>query len=434
MNEKIRNTICIMKDNFTSEKIVQATKNFSKRQKAIAGGTVGILALAAILSVTPMVPVGTSMNIGNSKAVQEERLVLEKSANDIQWLIGIGGKTVLAVDSEEEAKAVFEGLKAYYLSNTSDPNASVVFDKEIRWDPYDAKAVGGEPAWVMSTADAINYIIKGTTTPKTYVVQGGDTVWDIAVKNGMSLEELEKMNPGISSSRLQIGSVVNLYESKPFVAITTTETVVATETIPYETVYEDTSSMYRGQSKVQTAGVSGSKQVTSQVIKQNGAVIASNVLNEQILAEPQNQISLKGTGAVPAYTASIGSSAKSSGILGAPTAHIEVSSAYGASRGSRRHAGIDLRNPAGTPFGAAADGVVIYAGYSGSYGNIVKVDHGGGLQTYYAHCNSMCVSVGDTVTKGQTLGTVGSTGNATGNVLHFEVRINGVAQNPMNYI
>ncbi len=93
-----------------------------------------------------------------------------------------------------------------------------------------------------------------------------------------------------------------------------------------------------------------------------------------------------------------------------------------------------MRNPAGTPFGAAADGVVIYAGYSGSYGNIVKVDHGGGLQTYYAHCNSMCVSVGDTVTKGQTLGTVGSTGNATGNVLHFEVRINGVAQNPMNYI
>lgn len=431
MNRKIRNTISIMKDNFTLENVKQATKNFSKQQKATAGTVVGVLALATILSVTPMVNIGTSVDAANSKAVQEESITLAKGTSDVQWLISIGGKTILAVDTEQDANAVFEGVKSYYLTNKADPNANVVFDKEFRWDPYDAKAVGGDPAWVMSVADAIDYIIKGTATPKTYIVQGGDTVWDIAIKNGVTPEELEQMNPGISSSSLQIGSVVNLYESKPFVAITTTETVVATENIPYETTFEETSSMYKGQSKVKTAGISGSKQVTSQVVKQNGIIVASNVLDEQILAQPQNQISLKGTASVPAYTAS---TAKSSGVLSAPMGHIEVSSAYGASRGSRRHAGVDLRNPAGTPFGAAADGVVIFAGYSGSYGNIIKVDHGGGLQTYYAHCNSMCVSAGDTVVKGQTLGTVGSTGNATGNVLHFEVRVNGVAQNPMNYI
>lgn len=431
MNRKIRNTISIMKDNFTFEKIKQATKNFTKQQKVTAGGVVGVLALATILSVTPMVDIGTPADTGNSRAVQEQSIALEKGTNDVQWIISIGGKTILAVDTEQDANAVFEGLKAYYLTNKTDPNANVVFDKEFRWDSYDAKAVGGDPAWVMSVADAINYIIKGTATPKTYIVQGGDTVWDIAIKNGVSPEDLEQMNPGISSSSLKIGSVVNLYESKPFVAITTTETVVATETIPYETAFEETSSMYRGQSKVKTAGVSGSKQVTAQVVKQNGVIVASNVLDEQIVAQPQNQISLKGTAAVPAYTAS---TAKSSGILSAPMGHIEVSSAYGASRGSRRHAGVDLRNPAGTPFGAAADGVVIFAGYSGSYGNIIKVDHGGGLQTYYAHCDSMYVSAGEKVTKGQSLGTVGSTGNATGNVLHFEVRVNGVAQNPMNYI
>ncbi|MHC1722667.1 MAG: LysM peptidoglycan-binding domain-containing M23 family metallopeptidase [Aminipila sp.] len=433
MNRKIRNTISIMKDNFTFEKIKKATTNFPKRQKAIAGGVVGVLALATILSITPMVNLGPS-NTGNSKAVQEQKVALEKGTNDVQWLISIGGKKILAVDTEQDANAVFQGVKAYYLTNKTDPNANVVFDKEFRWDPYDAKAVGGEPAWVMSVGDAIDYIIKGTATPKTYIVQGGDTVWDIAIKNGVSPEELEQMNPGISSSSLKIGSVVNLYESKPFMAITTTETVVATETIPYETTFEDTSSMYRGQSKVKTAGVSGSKQVTSQVVKQNGVVIGSNVLNEQIIAQPQNQISLKGTAAVQAVPAYTASAAKSNGILSAPMGHIEVSSAYGASRGSRRHAGVDLRNPAGTPFGASADGVVTFAGYSGSYGNIIKVDHGGGLETYYAHCSSMCVAAGQKVTKGQTLGTVGSTGNATGNVLHFEVRVNGAAQNPMNYI
>lgn len=438
MNIKIKNAMTSIKDKCTLEKISQTTKNFSKKQKITAGGVVGVLALAAILSVTPMVPMGGPVNTGGHTAVHENKIELAKAANDIQWLIKIGGKTILAVDTEEDAKAVFQGVKSYYLANKSDPNATVVFDKEFGWDPYDAKAVGGDPAWVMSVADAVDYIIKGTATPKTYVVQGGDTVWDIAMKSGISLDELEKMNPGISSSSLQIGSVVNLYESKPFVAITTTETVVGTETIPYQTVYEDSSSLYRGQSKVKTAGVAGSKQVTSQVIKQNGVVIASNLLSEQVLNQPQNQISLKGTASAPTYTASIAtagtSSAKFSGILSAPMGHIEVSSTYGANRGSRRHAGVDLRNPAGTPFGAAADGVVISAGYSGSYGNIIKVDHGGGLQTYYAHCSSMCVSPGQKVTKGQTLGTVGCTGNATGNVLHFEVRINGVAQNPMNYI
>ncbi|WP_312648482.1 peptidoglycan DD-metalloendopeptidase family protein [Aminipila sp.] len=431
MNRKIRNTISMMKDNFTFEKIKQTTKIFSKQQKITAGGVVGVLALATILSVTPMVNIGTPAETGNGRVVQEQSIVLEKGTNDVQWLISIGGKTILAVDTEQDANAVFEGVKEYYLTNKTDPNANVVFDKEFRWDPYDAKAVGGDPAWVMNVADAVDYILKGTATPKTYIVQGGDTVWDIAIKNGVSPEELEQMNPGITSSSLQIGSVVNLYESKPFMAITTTETVVATETIPYETTFEETSSMYTGQSKVKAAGISGSKQVTSQVVKQNGILVASNVLNEQIVTQPQNQVSLKGTAAVPAYTAS---TAKCSDVLSAPMGHIEVSSAYGASRGSRRHAGVDLRNPAGTPFGAAADGVVTFAGYSGSYGNIIKVDHGGGLQTYYAHCDSMYVSAGDKIVKGQSLGTVGSTGNATGNVLHFEVRVNGAAQNPMNYI
>ncbi|QAT43540.1 M23 family metallopeptidase [Aminipila luticellarii] len=433
MNVKIKNAMSVMKDNCTLEKMKQVTKDFSKQQKTIAGGTVGVLVIAAILSVAP-IPQGLSADMGSKAIVQQKTVGLEKAADDIQWLIRIGGKTVLAVDTEKDAKAVFEGVKSYYLSNKSDPNATVVFDKEFGWDSYDAKAQGGEAAWVMNVPDAIAYIIKGTATPKTYVVQGGDTAWDIAVKNGVSPEELEKMNPGISTSNLQIGSVVNLYESKPFIAITTTETVVGTETIPYETTYEDSSSLYKGQSKVKTAGVAGSKQVTSQVVKQNGVIVASNVLSEQVLAQPQNQVSLKGTGAAPIYLASTGATGKFSGVLSAPMSHIEVSSGYGASRGSRRHAGVDLRNPAGTPFGAAADGVVIYAGYSGSYGNIVKVDHGGGLQTYYAHCSSMCVSAGQRVTKGQTLGTVGSTGNATGNVLHFEVRVNGAAQNPLNYI
>ncbi|GHU48956.1 hypothetical protein FACS1894127_0850 [Clostridia bacterium] len=122
-----------------------------------------------------------------------------------------------------------------------------------------------------------------------------------------------------------------------------------------------------------------------------------------------------------------------SGSLISPLTNIEVSSAYG-SRGSRRHLGVDLRSPRGTPIHAAEDGVVTTAKYKGSYGNLIILNHGRGLETYYAHCSSMSVSVGKVVKKGDVIGQVGTTGNATGAHLHFEVRLNGVYQNPLNYI
>lgn len=427
MNGKIRNTITIMKDKYILEKIKKVSKNFSKQQKSIAVGVVGILALATIISITPMVPIEPSVNVENNREAQAECIAFDESVNDTQWLVSIGGELVLAVETEDDAKAVFEGLKSYYITDNSQVN-EIAFGQEIEFKEYNYKKSGGEPAWVMSVDEAINYIIKGTAESKNYIVQGGDTVWDIAIKNGITPVELEQMNPGITSSSLKIGSTLNLYELKPLVTITTTETVVDTEIVPYETTYEETSDMYRGQFKVKTAGVCGSQQVTSKIVKQNGVIIASNILEEKVLTQPQNQISAKGIAAIPAYTGS------GDGILRAPMEHIEVSSPFGASRGYRRHAGVDLRNPKGTAIGSATDGVVIFAGYSGSYGNIIKVDHGEGLQTYYAHCDSIYVSVGETVVKGQTIGTVGRTGNATGNILHFEVRVNGVAKNPMNYI
>jgi murein DD-endopeptidase MepM/ murein hydrolase activator NlpD len=93
-----------------------------------------------------------------------------------------------------------------------------------------------------------------------------------------------------------------------------------------------------------------------------------------------------------------------------------------------------LRNPKGTPIKAADDGVVTFAAYSGTYGNIVKLSHGNGLETWYAHCDTIKVSVGQVVSKGEVIATVGITGRATGYHLHFEVRKNGVPQNPMNYL
>jgi len=98
------------------------------------------------------------------------------------------------------------------------------------------------------------------------------------------------------------------------------------------------------------------------------------------------------------------------------------------------HTGIDIGAPNGTNILAANDGTVISAGYNNSYGYMVMLDHGGGIVTLYAHCSKLLVSKGDAVARGQVIALVGSTGMSTGPHLHFEVRINGVYKNPLEYV
>ncbi|HHX67256.1 MAG: peptidoglycan DD-metalloendopeptidase family protein [Miniphocaeibacter sp.] len=98
------------------------------------------------------------------------------------------------------------------------------------------------------------------------------------------------------------------------------------------------------------------------------------------------------------------------------------------------HMGVDIAAPLGTAIASADSGTVIYSAYTGSYGNLMKVQHDSGIVTYYAHLSSYVASVGERVSKGQTIARMGSTGNSTGSHLHFEVRVNGAHTNPLNYI
>ena len=110
-----------------------------------------------------------------------------------------------------------------------------------------------------------------------------------------------------------------------------------------------------------------------------------------------------------------------------------ISCRYGQQRGYY-HTGLDIATAHGTPIVAAAAGTVSYAAYHYSYGNLLIINHANGVQTYYAHCSKLYVSVGQSVSQGQTIAAIGSTGNSTGPHLHLEVRVNGQAQNPQNYV
>lgn len=98
------------------------------------------------------------------------------------------------------------------------------------------------------------------------------------------------------------------------------------------------------------------------------------------------------------------------------------------------HTGIDIDGYTGDPIYAYKTGLVTFAGWENSYGYIIRINHGNGLSTWYAHCSRLLVSAGQVVSQGQTIALEGATGWVTGDHLHFEVRVNGVAQNPFNYL
>lgn len=114
-----------------------------------------------------------------------------------------------------------------------------------------------------------------------------------------------------------------------------------------------------------------------------------------------------------------------------------ITSRYGSRESirSKPHKGLDISARYGTPIYASADGTVTFAGTNnGGYGKLVIINHGNGVETYYGHCSSILISKGAEVKAGDLIAKVGSTGNSTGNHLHFEIRINGTAVNPQKYI
>ena len=159
--------------------------------------------------------------------------------------------------------------------------------------------------------------------------------------------------------------------------------------------------------------------------------VAGEVTDREATAEPEivkkgkDKIILVGTKKRPKTAPT--------GTFMMPIKSYVITSEFGP-RWGRSHSGMDYAAPTGTPIYASDGGTVIRASFYGGYGNCIDIDHGNGRVTRYGHCSALHVSVGDLVYQGQEIGLVGSTGNSTGPHVHFEVIMNGVAQNPRNYV
>ena len=176
---------------------------------------------------------------------------------------------------------------------------------------------------------------------------------------------------------------------------------------------------------VKHEGEKGIKEVKRRNSYVEGNLVDSTVLEEKILKEAKEDIIYKG------IQNPVGNNVE---FLVYPGANRYITSPYGKRWGNEHHSGIDLGGKTGDTIKASYEGVVKYAGWLGGYGNAVIISHGSGVETLYAHASKLTCSTGQRVSKGDKIAEIGSTGRSTGPHIHFELRNNGRAINPMTYM
>lgn len=186
-------------------------------------------------------------------------------------------------------------------------------------------------------------------------------------------------------------------------------------------------SLAQGSSAVVAEGHSGTAENTVRAVVSDGNITQECIVASQVLSEPRSEVVIEGTDEVFYDVAA-------NGGLGASDIPLrgEITATYGSlgTYWASSHTGMDIAAPQGTAICSLGQGVVTLAQWNGSYGNMVIVDHGNGVETRYGHMESVNVSPGDNVEIGSVIGFCGSTGNATGSHLHLEVKVNGELQDP----
>lgn len=273
---------------------------------------------------------------------------------------------------------------------------------------------------VMKLEDAIAAITKEKETNKTYEVVAGDCLSSIALKNGMSKEELFALNEGLTeNSILQIGDIITIQVPEPELSVIQTEEISYEEEYYAPVQYVDNDAWYTTREEVRSEGTVGQRAVTAAVTYRNGVEIGRTYTSEVILTESQPKIVEKGTQTPPTYIKPI--------TVGS------FSSPFG-TRWGRMHEGVDWSCPVGSAIKASCGGKVVSAGWMNGYGNCIVLSHPDGKQTRYAHLSSILVEVGQTVSQGDKIALSGNTGNSTGPHLHFEILIGGEPVDPLEYL
>jgi murein DD-endopeptidase MepM/ murein hydrolase activator NlpD len=335
------------------------------------------------------------------------------------YSIVVNDEEVGAVKTEKDAKAILDDIKKPYVESLEGDIQEIKFVEDVKVMKKKLQVSD-----IKSNSDIIELIEIGTEKIKTHVIEVGESFWTVAKMYDTSVDELVDANPERDPKKLKPGDEIKLLVPTPKLTVATTEKIEYTKDTDFETIVETNDSMYKNQKKVKVEGIKGESHFVANVKKQNGAVVEEEILSEDVIKEPVNELVVQGTKELPKTMAT--------GVLMMPTRG-RFTSGYG-TRWGRMHRGIDIAAAVCTPIHASDGGTVSFSGRQGTYGNMIEIDHGNGIKTRYAHCSKLLVSKGTKVYKGQHIANVGSTGRSTGPHVHLEVLVNGVHVNPSKYV
>ena len=242
--------------------------------------------------------------------------------------------------------------------------------------------------------------------------------------NELSFEEGYFVSSKLDN-KMAVEGVVNSLE------VVTTARQTTDIIVPYKSIVKNNSEQLVGYSKVIVSGISGVNRVTEDTVMINGVVTSKGDVSTQVVVAAVDEVVEKGS----AKTLASAKQKQQAHNLGfafpLPAGTWQVSAYYG---DGRNHKAIDLRAKSGTSIYAVADGTVIQSGWNGNYGYCITIEHDDGTRTLYAHARQLFAKVGARVSQGEVIALVGTTGQSTGNHLHFEVIINGRNVDPAPYI
>ncbi len=273
---------------------------------------------------------------------------------------------------------------------------------------------------ITDTATALSDITQENAQEGIYEVQEGDCLSTIAQNYGMSTSDLIAMNGDLTEdANILVGDEIVVTVPETPLSVVVSEQQTYEESYDAEIQYIDDDTAYQGTETVVQEGVSGERIVTALIEYTDGVETSREIINEEITKEAVAKIVKRGTKARPTYIKPISGGRQTSGF------------GY---RWGKLHKGVDWACNVGTTVHASRGGRVVSAGWNGSYGYSILIDHGDGVQTRYAHLSKISVSAGQYVDQGDTIGKSGNTGRSTGPHLHFEIIINGTPVNPLGYL
>lgn len=370
--------------------------------------------LATTLAFSGVHTVANAESVKNAAQmpVQAEAQTAEKKTERVD--LYLGDKAICQLENRGSYEELIKKLQnhfkmqgAHILSMTIEPSLSV-------------KKTDKTEEGFLTTDDAFKLLTEGGKREAVYIAEKTESLESIAKRYGMTLDEIKSLNPNWEDPVTK-GSKLKVLEKAPLIEMTLEEVVVNVEDVPFQTVTKEDDTMIKTQRQVERAGVPGQRETSVRIQSQNGKTISSIVEGSRMSREAVDEIVRVGT-----------KQSLATGKFINPTVG-RFTSPFGP-RWGRFHYGIDIANSVGTDIKAADGGIVTRAGSAGSYGNLIIIDHQNGTSTRYAHLSRIDVKVGQAVEQGQSIAKMGNTGRSTGSHLHFEVRVGGVAQNPLNYV